>query len=56
MKDAHELEQTVRQLVEDANHRFSCGQNGITLIDANQGALVRTLEALEPFLGKMRQT
>jgi len=56
VKDAHELEQTVRQLVEDANHRFSCGQNGITLIDANQGALVRTLEALEPFLGKMRQS
>lgn len=56
VQDAHALEQTVRQLVEDANHRFSCGQNGIALIDANQGALARTLEALDPFLGEMRQS
>ncbi len=48
--DESELERVVRNLVEDANLRYSCGQNGIKLVENNQGALKRTLDVLEPFL------
>ncbi len=46
-----ELEQTMRRMIDDANFRFSYGQNGIRLIENNQGALSRTLDVLSTFLG-----
>lgn len=55
VQNESELEQVVRNLIEDANLRYSCGQNGITLVDNNQGALQRTIDALEPFLPTPKQ-
>ncbi|KAA3624358.1 MAG: 3-deoxy-D-manno-octulosonic acid transferase [Proteobacteria bacterium] len=50
VQNEKELESVLRQLVEDANFRYACGQRGIALVEDNQGALMRTLEVLEPFL------
>lgn len=54
VQDESSLERVVRNLVEDANLRYSCGQNGIRLVENNQGALKRTLDALSPFLGDFK--
>lgn len=53
VRDKSELERVLRNLVEDANLRYSCGQNGIKLVENNQGALNRTLAALSPFLDSL---
>lgn len=48
VNDANELEQVMRRLITDPEFRYQCGENGLVMIQENQGSLANTLELLEP--------
>jgi len=48
--NAMELEQVLERLITDANNRYSIGQNGIKLVEDNQGSLDNTIAVLNKYL------
>jgi 3-deoxy-D-manno-octulosonic-acid transferase len=49
--DAGELSKVLRRLLENPEERAALAQNGREAVRKNQGAIKRTLDVIEPFLG-----
>jgi 3-deoxy-D-manno-octulosonic-acid transferase len=48
--DADELISVMYRMIDDANYRYSYGENGIKLVNENRGSLQNTLDALKNYI------
>lgn len=53
VNDADELEQTVRDLLDDPAAAATLGRNGRALLENNRGSLARLLELVRPLIGEL---